>query len=161
MDKELEYNIGDTLFGEIVGLKPYGAFVKLPNEEIGMVHISEVAEEYVKEIDKYLELGQQVAVKVIGTHDDGKYNLSLKDLSKQDEESAQFTHEVEEARQVLEESKDSLQETTWNRPKVEPKEEPVDEHQDFHDWVEDASKIAQQITQRSDARQRTINSIDL
>lgn len=157
---ELEFDIGDTVLGEIVGLKPYGAFVKLPNEEIGMVHISEVAEEYVKEIDEYLMVGQQVAVKIIGLHEEGKYNLSLKDLSKQDEESAKFSYDVREARQVLEDRTDSIKETTWNRPKIEEQEVLVDEHQDFHDWVAEASKITQQISERSDGRQRSINSFD-
>jgi len=156
---ELEFQVGETVIGEVVGVKPYGAFVKLPNEEIGMVHISEVAEEYVKEIDDYLQIGQKIPVKVIGLHDEGKYNLSLKDLSKLDEESAQFTQDVREAQQMIADRQEAIIETTWKRPKIEESETKRNEHADFLDWVKEAKQAANAIYQRSESRQRKIDSI--
>lgn len=158
---ELKLQIGDTAIGEVVGLKPYGAFVKLPTEEIGMVHISEIAEEYVKEISKYLELGQQVAVKVIGIHHEGKYNLSLRHLTKQDEESAKYSKEVLQARQVLETRRDSIIESTLNRPSPEPKVIHEEPHADFLEWVQKSRVVTLEMVRRSDSRQRSMTSLDL
>jgi predicted RNA-binding protein with RPS1 domain len=158
---EIKLQIGDTVIGEVVGLKPYGAFIKLPTEDIGMVHISEVAEEYVKEISEYLEIGQQVAVKIIGVHHEGKYNLSLRHLTKQDAESAQFSREVQEAREVLETRREAILESAWKRPVPEPKVDPDESHAEILEWVARARVIAKEVSRRSDSRQRSITSIDL
>ena len=157
---ESEFKVGETVMGEVVGVKPYGAFIKLPNEDIGMVHISEVAEEYVKEIHDYLKIGQEVPVKIIGLQDEGKYNLSLKDMSKQDEETAQFSQEVREAQQLLADQHEAIIETAWKRPKIEDTQPKRDEHADFLDWVKEAKNITHSIYQRSENRQRKIDSIN-
>ena len=65
--------------GTVTGLTAYGAFVKLENGESGMIHISEVASVYVKEIKDFLTEGQEVRVKVISVKDN-KIGLSIKAL---------------------------------------------------------------------------------
>lgn len=65
--------------GTVTGLTAYGAFVKLENGESGMIHISEVASVYVKEIKDFLTEGQEVKVKVISVKDN-KIGLSIKAL---------------------------------------------------------------------------------
>lgn len=70
--------IGTILEGEVTGLTKFGAFVDLGEGESGMVHISEVASTYVNDISDYLEVGQEVKVKVINIDEKGKIALSIK-----------------------------------------------------------------------------------
>lgn len=64
--------------GKVTGIKPFGAFVALPENKTGLVHISEVSYEYVQDLATVLEEGQQVSVKVISIAPDGKIALSIK-----------------------------------------------------------------------------------
>ena len=92
----MNLDVGDSVRGEVVSIRSYGAFVRLPNGEVGFVHVSEVANEYVKDIAEYLMIGQEVTAKIIGRNSDGKFNLSLKQVTKQDEAAAQYRIEMEE-----------------------------------------------------------------
>ena len=61
-------------------MKPFGAFVALPEGRVGMVHISEVSNEYVQDINTVLHDGDTVKVQVIQVAPDGKIALSIKRL---------------------------------------------------------------------------------
>ncbi len=70
--------IGEIYEGRVSGITAFGAFVRLENGETGMVHISEVAPVYVKDIRDHLTEGQEVRVKVIGINESNKISLSIK-----------------------------------------------------------------------------------
>lgn len=70
--------IGAILEGKVTGLTNFGAFVSLPDNKTGMVHISEVSATYVNDIHDHLKEGQQVKVKVIDITPEGKISLSIK-----------------------------------------------------------------------------------
>ena len=70
--------IGAIVEGKITGLTAFGAFVEFEDGKKGMVHISEVALEFVKDIKDHLTVGQTVKVKVISIAEDGKISLSIK-----------------------------------------------------------------------------------
>lgn len=74
----MQVNIGDIVEGKVTGLTNFGAFVKLTTGEVGMVHISEVASSYVKDIKEFLAEGQEVKVKVLAVNEAGKISLSIK-----------------------------------------------------------------------------------
>ncbi len=74
----MQIEIGAVVDGVVTGIKSFGAFVKLPTGETGMVHISEVASAYVSDINEFLSVGQEVKVKVLGENDKGKISLSIK-----------------------------------------------------------------------------------
>lgn len=57
--------VGSTYKGLVTGIKPYGAFVQLEDETIGLVHISEIKTGYIDDIYKELTMGQEVTVQVI------------------------------------------------------------------------------------------------
>ena len=71
-------NVGDICEGTVTGITSFGAFVALPEGKSGMVHISEVANVYVKDIREFLQDKQTVKVKVISIDDKGKISLSIK-----------------------------------------------------------------------------------
>jgi S1 RNA binding domain protein len=69
--------IGKVFEGKISGIKDFGAFVEFEGKT-GLVHISEVAEEYIKDIKSYLKEDQPVSVKVLSIAEDGKISLSIR-----------------------------------------------------------------------------------
>ncbi len=70
--------VGEIYEGKVTGLTSFGAFVKMSNGETGMVHISEVAATYVKDIAEHLSEGQEVKVKVLQINENNKISLSIK-----------------------------------------------------------------------------------
>ncbi len=73
----MELTVGAVLEGKVKSITNFGAFVSLPENKTGMVHISEVANAYVSDIRQHLTEGQDVKVMGIGT-DNGMINLSIK-----------------------------------------------------------------------------------
>lgn len=70
--------VGSIVEGKVTGITKFGAFVELPGGKTGMVHISEIAATYVKEIRDFIQENQIVSVKVIAITPEGKVNLSIK-----------------------------------------------------------------------------------
>lgn len=74
----MQLEVGAILEGKVTGITNFGVFVDLPEGKTGMVHISEVASAFVKEIRDFVTEGQTVKVKVLSISDDGKVSLSMK-----------------------------------------------------------------------------------
>lgn len=77
----MAFSVGDILEGKVTGITNFGVFVELEEEKTGMVHISEVASTYVKDIKDYITMGQTVKVKVLNVTEEGKISLSIKKAS--------------------------------------------------------------------------------
>ena len=75
----MELTVGAVLEGKVKSITNFGAFIQLPENKTGMVHISEVSNTYVSDIRQHLTEGQDVKVMVINL-DSGKINLSIKRL---------------------------------------------------------------------------------
>ncbi|MEK3887703.1 S1 domain-containing post-transcriptional regulator GSP13 [Bacillus sp. FSL K6-3431] len=74
-----KYESGDVLKGKVTGIQPYGAFVALDEETQGLVHISEIKHGFVKDINEFLKLGDEVNVKVLSVDEaKGKISLSIR-----------------------------------------------------------------------------------
>ena len=69
---------GSILEGVVKSITNFGAFIELPGGVTGLVHISEVADAYVKNVADYLKENDKVKVKVINVEQDGKIGLSIK-----------------------------------------------------------------------------------
>ena len=85
----MQIDIGAIYDGVVTGLTKFGAFVKLDNGTTGMVHISEVASEYVSDISQHLAEGDKVKVKVIEINEKGKVSLSIKKAQPESEKPKQ------------------------------------------------------------------------
>lgn len=70
--------VGSKLQGKVTGITHFGAFVELSEGVTGLVHISEIADNYVKDVNDHLKLNDMVTVKVINVDKDGKIGLSIK-----------------------------------------------------------------------------------
>ncbi|CAH2717150.1 MULTISPECIES: S1 domain-containing RNA-binding protein [Neobacillus] len=89
----MSIEVGSKLQGKVTGITNFGAFVELPDGSTGLVHISEVADNYVKDINDHLKVGDQVEVKVINVEKDGKIGLSIKKAKDRPEpERKQHSH---------------------------------------------------------------------
>ncbi len=73
-----DIEVGQILEGTISGITHFGAFVVLPNGRTGLVHISEVADAYVKDIKDYFKENDKVQVKVLSMDPKGKIALSIR-----------------------------------------------------------------------------------
>ena len=70
--------VGAIVEGVVTGITHFGAFVLLQNGETGLVHISEVADTYVKDINEHLQKKDRVKVKILSIDGKGKIGLSIK-----------------------------------------------------------------------------------
>ena len=73
-----QIEVGAILDGTVSSIAKFGAFVNLPERRSGLVHISEIASEYVADVNDFLQVGQAVKVKVLAITPEGKINLSIK-----------------------------------------------------------------------------------
>lgn len=89
--------IGSIVEGTITGITHFGAFVLLPTGETGLVHISEVADSYVKDIREHLQENDKVRVKVLSYEAKNRIGLSIKQATRStDRRSQQSRHSFEE-----------------------------------------------------------------
>jgi S1 RNA binding domain protein len=72
--------VGATITGTVARIENYGAFLQLEDGRMGLVHISEIDRNYVKDVRDHLREGDQVEAKVVAIKDDGKIDLSIKAL---------------------------------------------------------------------------------
>ncbi len=89
---EVSINIGDIVEGEITHVADFGAFMVLADGKDGLVHISEVANEFVKDIKEFVKVGDKVKVKIMGLNKQGKYELSMKRTEVPEEKPTMFLH---------------------------------------------------------------------
>lgn len=73
----MSIEVGSILEGRVTGITNFGAFVDLGNGQTGLVHISEVADQYVEDINQFLKMNDIVKVRVINVQD-GKIGLSIR-----------------------------------------------------------------------------------
>lgn len=79
---------GSVVEGKVTRITNFGAFVELEDGKSGLIHISEVADEYVNSVSDFLEEGQTVQAKVVNIDANGKVALSIKKLKQQQKAEA-------------------------------------------------------------------------
>ncbi len=116
--------VGEVLEGKVTGLTKFGAFVSLPDDQVGMVHISEVSTSFVKDIADYLERGQDIKVKVLSIDDNKKISLSLKQVPENEQLIRKRAAEGDNSRKERTEKKRSAP-NVWQgqKPKYEEGQE--------------------------------------
>jgi general stress protein 13 len=79
-----EYQINEIIVGKVSEILPYGAFVVFPNGQKGLVHISEISDDYVRKIYDYVIKGEIIRVKVLSIDPKNNYlKLSMKRINKE------------------------------------------------------------------------------
>lgn len=76
-----KYKVGEVLTGKVTGIQPYGAFVSLDEDTQGLVHISEITYGFVKDVNDYLKVGDEIQVKILEIDEQSqKISLSIRVL---------------------------------------------------------------------------------
>lgn len=70
--------VGKVVEGTVSGITNFGAFVQLPEGKTGLVHISEISDDYVEKVNDYLKKDQKVKVKILSINKEGKISLSIR-----------------------------------------------------------------------------------
>ena len=91
----MDYKIGDIVKGQVSGIEKYGIFINLEKSFSGLIHISEISSGYVKEIQDYVVVGEEIYCKVLDIDLDNKHlKLSIKDINYRTDGSKQKTSEL-------------------------------------------------------------------
>ena len=91
--------IGSVMNGTVESLQTYGAFVRLENGLSGLVHISQISHQRIKDPKNVLSLQQEVAVKIIGVKE-GKISLSIKALEESSQEEYNEPVDIPESENI-------------------------------------------------------------
>jgi len=87
----MELTVGSIVEGKVSGIADFGAFIRLEGGKTGLVHISEVALTYVKNINEHLKVNDTVKAKVMSVDANGKISLSIKKALEQEQKSTPRT----------------------------------------------------------------------
>lgn len=118
---------GSIVEGKITGILKFGAFVDLGNGKSGMVHISEVSNSFVNDINEFLKVGDVVKVKIISIGEDGKIALSIKKAEPAPQrERGDFKKRPAPKQQDFDKDKDAPSFSRRPAPKKPVKKEVVD-----------------------------------
>jgi S1 RNA binding domain protein len=121
----MSLEIGSVVEGVVTGITSFGAFVRLPEGNTGLIHISEVADAYVEDVHNFLNEKDKVVVKVLGVNNKGKYDLSIKQVK-----PVQPSTKTEDI--PRDKDKDEEDYPRRDRPPQRPFRKPQSEHSHFH-----------------------------
>ena len=76
----MQLDSGAVAEGRITRVTDFGAFIQFENGETGLVHISQIAHSFVKNIHDHVHEGDTIEVKVLGRDERGRLDLSIKEL---------------------------------------------------------------------------------
>lgn len=136
---------GSIYEGKITSITNFGAFVSLPDGPDGLVHISEVSNGFVKDINELFTVGQTVKVKVISIGENGKIALSIKQAQPKEEKPQQSNHRPRPQGERKFQPKKTEQKPQFN-PNVPPEEyweEQISSNQGFEDMMNKFKKSSQ------------------
>lgn len=89
----MNFEIGDIVIGKVKSVKPYALFLEFPNGGNGLLHISEISDSFIRDIEKFGSIGDEMKVKVIDIDKtNGFLRVSLKQVP---EEERYSTHQDE------------------------------------------------------------------
>ena len=80
------YEVGEIIEGTIISIRDFGAIMIFNDGKKGLLHISEVANVYIRNIHKYLKIGKTYQVKIIGIEEDGFLKLSMSKISEEEKD---------------------------------------------------------------------------
>ncbi len=96
----MNYQVGDLIIGKVTSVKPYAIFLEFEDGVKGLLHISELSDAYIRDIEKYGSVGDEIKVKILSIDStNGFLRVSYKQVP---QEELYSTH-VNESRIYLDE----------------------------------------------------------
>lgn len=134
-------SVGEVVDGTVTRITSFGAFIQLPEGKSGLVHISEISQDYVEKVSDCLKKDQKVKVKILSISPDGKISLSIRQAKPKNAQPV----EIE-----------------WN--KVDEKQKYMSFEDKLNKFLKDSSEKQDQLksrdNRRSNHRQKRHNSFD-
>lgn len=128
--------VGDIVKCKVTALKPFGAFVDLDGTHHGLIHISQITNGFVKDINDYLSIGDEVTAKVMSIDENGKISLSIRAVQ------PEAKHKSEQ-RQPRQEKKTQTKQTPQGFNTLEDK---------LRIWLKQSNERQEQINKRNNNR---------
>ena len=75
-----EYKEGSIVLGTVTGIKDYGIFVKLDSNHSGLIHISEIGNHYIEDLNKYVTQNELIRVRIVEKTSEIMFKLSIKNV---------------------------------------------------------------------------------
>lgn len=85
--------LGSIIEGKVSRIMPFGVFIALPEDKVGLLHISEASTTYIENINEHFKIGDVVKTKVIKIDDSGKISLSVKKAVEKKRENKKINKE--------------------------------------------------------------------
>ena len=82
----MNYKVNDIIEGTIINIRPFGAIMIFEDESLGLLHISEIANTFIRNINRYLKIGKTYQVKVIDIEEDGFLKVSMSKITDEEKE---------------------------------------------------------------------------
>jgi len=92
----MSMDIGSTVEGTVVKLAEYGAIVRLQGGKTGLIHISEIADTFVRDVKEYFKEHDRVRVKILSINNKGRFELSTKNIEQPEQEAPREKKKPEE-----------------------------------------------------------------
>ena len=80
------YKLNEIVEGTIILIRPFGAIMIFEDGQKGLLHISEIANTFIRNINRYLKIGKTYQVKIIEIADDGFLKVSMNKISEEEKE---------------------------------------------------------------------------
>lgn len=78
----MEYKKGNYVIGCVTGIENYGIFVSLDEYYSGLIHISEITDSYVRDINSFVKIGDTIRAKIVDVDEnDHHIKLSIKNIN--------------------------------------------------------------------------------
>lgn len=119
----MSIEVGQKVLGKVTGITHFGAFVELPEKKTGLIHISEVSDSFVKDINTVLSVGQEIEVKILTISDDGKISLSARQAI--DKPATEMKPKTFKPRNDKDNSGDFKPKPKFNKRPFEDRDEPI------------------------------------
>ena len=84
----IKYKEGEIIEGTVIAIRNYGAILIFENGQTGLLHISEIANSYIRNIQRYLTIGKTYQVKILEMSEDGFLKVSMSKITP--EEKAEY-----------------------------------------------------------------------
>ena len=76
------FEVGDIIKGQVTGIENYGIFININAEFNGLIHISEISEDFVKDINDFVKIGETIYCRVLGVDEENcNLKLSIKNIN--------------------------------------------------------------------------------
>lgn len=94
----MKYVVGKRIIGVVSGITEYGVFVNFDEYYSGLIHISEISDKFVNDINDYVKIGDKIKVEILSVDNENNHlKLSIKNINYKNINNKKYDKIVETA----------------------------------------------------------------